>query len=223
MPSAGQLELRMNGWGGARKGAGRKPGTGRRPTPHRARPLHRAAHPVHLTLRARRGLPSFRRPAIYRVMSDCIRQASSARFRIVQFSVQHDHVHLLVEAKEKRSLSAGARGLAIRTARRLNGHLGRAGRVWGDRYHTRAMKTPTEVRRTLVYVLMNIRKHSEAPCDGIDPCSSAPWFDGFSTACAPTPYPDPSPVRPPQTWLAAHGWRRRGLIDPREHPRPLPR
>jgi REP element-mobilizing transposase RayT len=48
-------------------------------------------------------------------MSDCIRQASSARFRIVQFSVQHDHVHLLVEASEKRALSSGARGLAIRT------------------------------------------------------------------------------------------------------------
>ncbi len=110
MRSASQLELRMNGWGGARKGAGRKPGPGRRPTPHRTRPTHRAAHPVHLTLRARRGLPSLRRPAIYRVMSQCIRLASSARFRIVQFSVQHDHVHLLVEASEKRAPLLGCAG-----------------------------------------------------------------------------------------------------------------
>jgi putative transposase len=209
----------MNGWGGARKGAGRKPGPGRRPTPHRVRPAHKASHPVHLTMRAGRGLPSLRRPALYRVLRACIDKASSVRFRIVQFSVQHDHVHLLVEATEKRALSSGARGLAIRSARQLNRHLRRDGRVWGDRYHTRAMKTPTEVRRALVYVLMNIKKHSAEPCDGVDPCSSAPWFDGFVPARAPTPSRDPPPVRAPLTWLASRGWRRRGLIDPGEYPR----
>jgi REP element-mobilizing transposase RayT len=187
--------------------------------PHRARPLHRAAHPVHLTLRARTGLPSLRRSAVYRVVRDCIGRASGDRFRIVQFSVQHDHLHLLVEASDRSALASGARGLAIRTARRLNGHLGLRGRVWADRYHTRAMKTPAEVRHALVYVLMNIKKHSAERCDGIDPRSSAPWFDGFTPDRAPAPTRDPPPVRPALTWLAARGWRRRGLIDPREYPR----
>src|SRR5262249_9425425 len=40
-------------WGGRRAGAGRKPAPGRRPgVAHRARPVHVAAHPVHVTLRA---------------------------------------------------------------------------------------------------------------------------------------------------------------------------
>ena len=163
-----QLDLPMFTWGGARKGAGRKPRPGRRPTPHRARLTHRPSHPVHLTMRARPGLPSLRRPAIYRVVSDCIARASRGQFRVVQFSVQRDHLHLLVEASDKNALSGGARGLAIRSARRLNGHLGLRGKVWGDRYHTRPMKTPTEVRRALVYVLMNIKKHSQVPCEGVD-------------------------------------------------------
>jgi putative transposase len=211
----------MNTWGGARKGAGRKPGSGRRSTPHRARPPHRTYHPVHLTLRARAGLPSLRRPPVYRVVQACIASASSSRFRIVQFSVQHDHLHLLVEASEATALSSGARGLAIRTARQLNRHLGRHGRVWGDRYHTRAMTTPTEVRNAMVYVLMNIKKHNPVACDGVDPCSSAPWFDGFVPGRGPVPSRDPPPVRPPRTWLASRGWRRRGLIHPREYPRSL--
>ncbi len=180
--ATGQLQLRMNTWGGARKGAGRKPGPGRRPTPHRARSPHRSYHPVHLTLRARPGLPSLRRPAVFRVVRACVAKASNARFRIVQFSVQRDHLHLLVEASEAQALSSGARGLAIRTARQLNRHFGREGRVWGDRYHTRAMKTPSEVRHALVYVLMNIKKHNPVACDGVDPCSSALWFDGFLPA-----------------------------------------
>ena len=154
-------------------------------------------------------------------MRDCIGRSSKARFRILQFSVQNDHLHLLVEASDAKALSTGAQGLAIRTARRLNRHLGRAGKVWGDRHHTRALPSPREVRNALVYVLMNIKKHSRAYCDGIDPCSSAPWFDGFVADRSPETSRDPPPVRAPHTWLAAHGWRRRGLIDPRECPKPM--
>lgn len=172
-------------------------------------------------MRAVGGLPRLRRPPIYRVIQDCIAKGSTGRFRIVQFSVQKDHLHLVIEAADKQALSSGARGLAIRSARRLNGHLGRTGKVWGDRYHTRAMKTPTEVRRALVYVLMNIRKHSEEPCDGLDPCSSALWFDGFTVAIRPPASTGPPPVQSPQTWLASRGWRLRGLIDPREYPKTL--
>jgi putative transposase len=153
------------------------------------------------------------------VIQDCIRDSSKSRFRIVQFSVQNDHLHLLVEASDKAALSAGVQGLAIRTARRLNRHLGRAGKLWNDRYHTRALTSPRDVRNALVYVLMNIKKHNPVACDGIDPCSSAPWFDGFVAARAPTPSRESPPVQAPRTWLVAHGWRRRGLIDPREHPR----
>jgi putative transposase len=217
--SSRQLALRVNTWGGARDRAGRKPGTGRTATPHRARPPHRAYHPVHLTLRARTGLPSLRRPAVYRVVRECLSRASKSHFRVVQFSVQHDHLHLLVEAVDARALSSGARGLAVRTARQLNRHLGRDGSVWGDRYHTRAVTTPTEVRHALVYVLMNIKKHNPVACGGIDPCSSALWFDGFVPGRGPVPSRDPPPVRPARTWLASRGWRRRGLIDPREYPK----
>jgi hypothetical protein len=129
---------------------------------------------------------------------------------------------MLVEASDKLALSTGVQGLAIRVARRVNRHLGRVGRVWNDRYHTRALTSPREVRNALVYVLLNDRKHNPVACDGIDPCSSALWFDGWVPARAPTPSRDPTPVQAPLTWLASRGWRRRGLIDPRESPRAAP-
>ena len=152
-------------------------------------------------------------------MRGCIAASSRRGFRVLHFSIQNDHLHLLIEASDTRALSTGVQGLAIRTARQLNRHLGRKGKIWGDRYHTRALTSPREVRNALVYVLMNIKKHTFAPCEGVDPCSSALWFDGFVPARAPTPSTDPPPIQIPRTWLAAHGWRRRGLIDPREHPR----
>lgn len=192
----------------------------RRPTPHRARPDHKGAHPAHVTLRARAGLPSLRAPRVFAAVSESIARAHKESFRVVHFSVQGDHVHLMAEARDKEALSRGARGLAIRAARAVNRALGRSGGVWGDRYHARDLETPREVRNGIVYVLMNVRKHRPS-WRGLDRCSSAAWFDGFRGGAASARAPDVTPpVLPARTWLGAVGWRRHGLIDPREAPRP---
>jgi REP element-mobilizing transposase RayT len=79
----------------------------------------------------------------------------------VQLSVQSNHVHLIVETESKHALSRAMQGLGGRIAYRLNKRLRRHGPVLGDRYHSRALKTPLEVKRALVYVLHNHRHHAE--------------------------------------------------------------
>jgi hypothetical protein len=110
-------------------------------------------------------------------LTSALGAASRTWFRLLHFSVQSNHVHLLVEARDKAHLTKGMRGLAIRTALAVNRALDRRGRVWCDRYHARALKTPREVRHGLVYVLANWKKHT--PARGFDPCSSPWWFDGW--------------------------------------------
>jgi hypothetical protein len=141
--------------------------------------------------------------------------ASHDVFRVVHFSVQRDHVHLLVEADVPDRLARGIQGLAIRAARACNRALGRRGAVWGDRYHSRMLATPREVRNALVYILANVKKHIPGT-RGMDPRSSARWFDGWRRKVATT---GPSPVARACTWLARVGWRRHGLIDLEEAPR----
>jgi putative transposase len=143
--------------------------------------------------------------------------AARAEFRIVEYSVQDDHVHLIAEADDRRALSSGIRGLAIRLARAVNRTLGRRGRVWGDRYHARALRAPRAVRHALVYVLMNFKKHRAVGTE-LDPCSSAPWFAGWR-ASPEALASGPRPVALARTWLARVGWRRHGLIDPSERPK----
>lgn len=223
-----QTEMQFHTWGGKRAGAGRKPRVpGARPhVPHRAREAHKAAHPVHVTLRARAGLPPFRESGIFDEMRAALRDASRSpavgeAFRVVQFSVQRDHVHLIVEAHDREMLSRGLRGLVTRLARAVNRALSIRGKVWGDRYHARELTTPRAVRNAIVYVLMNAKKHGHA-LRGADPCSSASWFDGFTRGSArPAMFgiDDTSPIRSPRTWLARIGWRRLGLIAPTERPR----
>jgi hypothetical protein len=143
-------------------------------------------------------------------------ESSRADFRIVEYTVQEDHIHLIAEAAHARALSGGVRGLAIRLARALNRLLGRRGRVWDDRYHARALTTPRAVRHALVYVLMNFRKHGQ-PGTEIDLYSSAAWFAGWRAP--PKVFAlGPRPIAAPRTWLARVGWRRHGLISTDERP-----
>ena len=125
---------------------------------------------------------------------------------------------MVVEADTPTGFERGVRGLAIRVAKAVNRILGRRGRVWSDRYHARMLRTPREVRNALIYVLNNFKKHLRG-ARGLDPCSSAPWFDGWRTPIGGVV--EPSPVARACTWLACVGWRRRGLIDVDEGPRPV--
>ncbi len=170
-------------------------------------------------MRARRGLLSFREGALFRAVRERIAAANrrSETFRVVEFSVQSDHVHLIIEARDGEALARGVQGLAIRLARGLNGVLRTSGRVWDERFHSRELKTPRAVRNAIVYVLMNAKKHRALRAGGIDPLSSAPWFDGFASAVQLKS--DDRVTRAARTWLARVGWRRHGLVRTDEEPR----
>lgn len=186
---------------------------GRRLTPHPARSC-RATSGARDTARGG-SLPSLRGDRLFPLLCRGLAQSSRGGLRILHFSVQTDHVHLIVEAESGEALSRGLQGLAIRLAKRVNRALGRAGSFWSDRYHARPLRTPREVRNALVYVLQNARKHMPG-FRGLDPCSSALWFSGWRRAI-PTEAAR-SPVATPRTWLAAVGWRRHGSIGLEEEP-----
>ena len=143
--------------------------------------------------------------------------------RLCHYSIQHNHVHLVVEAENPVALARALQALTIRVAKGLNKLMGRKGAVFADRYHARTLRTPTEVRNVLVYVLNNARKHGltvdmrPGPM-WLDPYSSADWFTGWTTAGPPRH--GPAPVAPPATWALQAGYLRAGgPIRPDEAPR----
>src|SRR5262245_12899112 len=125
--------------------------------PHSTRPELRGV--CHVVLRVRRGLPWLRTPKAYRVLERCFRAGKEKRgFALVQFSVQGDHLHLLIESGNKRALARGMQGLTIRIAKNLNRHWRRrGGSVFAERYFARVAETAKEIKRALAYVLNNAR------------------------------------------------------------------
>lgn len=219
-----QLDFVFRSWGGRREGAGRKPVGSRAGVSHRRRPRLAARYPCHVTLKVRRELNNLRTKREVRVVRLAITRVCDGRgFRVIDWSVQSDHVHLMVEARDAERLSRGMQGLSIRIALGLNREVGRRGRVFADRYHSRILKTPREVRFARVYVLLNARRHAAQrgcalPTHWMDPCSSWPWFDGWRNCPAGwlrqarAALGSQRSTAVPSTWLMRVGWRRHGLI-----------
>ena len=222
-----------SGRGGWRPGAGRP--RGRKTVSHDARERFAARHPLHVTLRIKAGVQSLRRGKVCATVRAALTAGGhKATFRVVEFNVLRNHLHLLVEAEGPAALARGMQGLAVRLARRTNRLLGRTGSLFAARYHARALRTPREVRNALRYVLLNARHHAaehgrQLARDWIDPYSSAPWFEGFHISprsrglmCGPdwltSLQRQPRPTAAPRTWLLATGWRRHGLLLPTEVP-----
>jgi REP element-mobilizing transposase RayT len=214
--------------GGARRGAGRPPNGAHAGVSHLRRPAVSPQHPVHVTLAVRRDLPSLREPSLFpSVLRALARAKERFGFALVHFSVQRDHVHLIAEARDRTALARGLQGLAVRVARAVNRRLQRSGKLFRDRYHARALKTPRTARLALRYVLLNARKHTRAvPCGFVDPCSSAPWFPGFArpdtltfgaraarAECRRHCDSTAPPVVAPRSWLLRVGLQRAGPID----------
>ena len=183
-----QLELPT--WGGRRKGAGRKPAGRLRRVSHKKRPQHAPRFPLHAVLRIREDVPRLRAREVFAAVRAALETgAERDGFRLVHYSVQGNHLHLIVEAEDARALSRGMQGIAVRIARAINRASARRGKVFADHFFARELRTPAEVRRAVRYVLDNVLLHGKR----------APQTDRCASQV---------PVAAPTTWLLRVGWQR---------------
>ena len=193
---------------------------------HGRRPPQSTLYPVHVTMRLRPGVPSLRGSRLFRRLRASFAQARN-RFgmRLTNYSVQGNHLHLIVEASGEAALSRGMQGLNIRIAKAVNRVHARRGPVFEQRYYARPLTTRLQVRRALVYVLFNDRHHLASrrlslPHWWLDRCSSAHEFHGFIPEPELPPRPPPEYVTTvePLGYLLRIGWQRYGRIALHETP-----
>ena len=137
--------------------------------------------------RAREGVPRLRGREVFAAVRAALDASARANCRVVHYSVQGNHIHLVVESADKLALSRGMQGLAIRVARAVNRTADRTGRVFADHYFARELKTPAEVRRAVRYVLDNLLLHAVLRTPQTDACAAS--------------------ISAPRTWLLSVGWQ----------------
>ena len=228
-----QLEFeKVGGWGGKRVGAGR-PNRSHQVN-HMKRPRVSLKTPLHLTLRLQSKLPTLRKRELLREFRKSIQAARRLGLYVIHFSIQSNHIHLFAEAQSRKALASGMKALAGRFAKFVRafasagacGEVSEKGGVFSGRYHLRVLKTPTEVRNALEYVLLNLSKHQRL-IEYIDGYSSGTRFTnwpkllgrGFTALIrndvqvwqehlAENPNEDGlhNILSPPRSWLASTGW-----------------
>jgi REP element-mobilizing transposase RayT len=213
--------------GGRRPGAGRPRKPHQHDAPHRKRPSLSPAHPVHVVLRTTAWTPRLRCGATYRALRRVlVRYLGRADFRVVHISIQRNHLHLLVEAKDRRALTRGMQSFAINAARAIQRG---PGKVFAYRYHATQIESARQARHALAYVLNNWRKHREdSRCAKtlaakLDPYASGLALAGWAQRLRFRPPDDyhPLPVSLPTTQLLCFDWLQFGLVDLYEVPGPV--
>jgi putative transposase len=172
---------------------------------------------MHVTMRRVPNLPSFRQQRIRDLVLRQVRRLNDAAFQIVHFSIQANHLHLLVEARDRATVMRKIQGLMVSFAKLLNNTIlgGRRGKVWADRYYRRDVVTAREMNAVLRYVFGNSKKHGELPPDALvfDAYSTAWAFDGWEVPL-PTPKNTEHWPRPaPRTRLLKIDWITDGVLS----------
>lgn len=153
----------MSGWGGVRKNAGRKREISRGVS-HREREHVSGRTPVHINFKYRTHV---RNKTTLKLLKRSISNARSHGLRVLHFSFQTNHVHLIVEADNNALLTLGMRSLTITFARGM-----KMGKVQVQRYHLHVLRTIQETRNAINYVLFNQQRHEKGTCSTVNEYSS---------------------------------------------------
>lgn len=199
-----QQEMELRTWGGRRRGAGRKPKGKKAGVSHVKRERLPRSYPAHITLKVALDIWNLRGKRMMQEIRAVFWQARGvAGMRLTQFSIQQNHIHLIVEAEEHEALSKGMKSLCVRLAARINRRMRRRGQVFVDRFHMHVLRTPREVEHAIRYVRNNSRLHAEREGrfwrQAIDPCTGGPCRKQF-------PPENLCLVVEPRTWLLRKAW-----------------
>ena len=164
---------------------------------HHRRPRFEKPAAVQVTLRVGDHVWNLRSRRCFEVIEACL-AAARERFglRVIEFTVLGNHLHLVVEADNDDALSRGMQGLNIRIAKALNRLMDRKGHVFADHYHSRLLRSPTELVNAIAYVLGNAARHYGE--SGQDRFSSRAYEALHRQKI----------LSHPRTWLLRSGWRR---------------
>ena len=122
--------------------------------------------PLHVTMRMTHGVWNLRSWRSFYKLEKALEKAKDRLgMRIIHYSIQGNHMHLIVECIDRTALHRAMKGFSVRVARKMNDLMHRKGRVIGDRYHSRVLRSERAAKVAIRYVKDNHLKHK----------TSVPW------------------------------------------------
>ncbi len=144
---------KLKNWGGRRAGSGRKR-LHSQGVAHRKREEVHHRLPLHVNFKYRRPI---RNKDSLRLLKRAILNSRKKGLRVIHYSLQHNHVHLILEATSNEVLERGMRSLTVTMGKGL-----KKGKIQLKRYHLHVLRGLRETKNAIHYVLFNEQKHSKS-------------------------------------------------------------
>lgn len=96
---------------------------------------------------------------ILKALHHAIRKARAKTLKVVHYTLEYNHIHLLVEVESHVHLGKAMQAFGISLAKNINKAKAIKGSVYKHRYHLRKITTPAELKNVLHYIFSNGVKH----------------------------------------------------------------
>ena len=129
---------------------------------HRSRPFLERASSLHLTIKVKAIKAEMKNKAVLSMLKRAILNARKKGLKIIHYSLEFDHVHLLVEADDNAELAIGMQSFGVTLSKAINRMRKMKGAVYKHRYHFRQISSSRELKYVMKYIFSNGVKHGTA-------------------------------------------------------------
>lgn len=126
---------------------------------HTSREIINKPTSLHLTIKVRENKADIQNKRLLKSLHHAIKRARLKSLRVIHYTLEYNHLHLLVEADNNKHLGQSMQALGISLAKAINKYKGVKGAVYKHRYHLRKIHTARELKNVLHYIFQNGMKH----------------------------------------------------------------
>lgn len=125
----------------------------------------------HITIKVRDNKADIKNKRILQSLHHAIKRARLQGVRVLHFTLEYNHVHLVIESSNHKELHKGMQAFGISLAKKINKLKNLKGTVYKNRYHQKLLKSRSEFKNAVQYVFGNGVKHKRASSK-LDPFNS---------------------------------------------------
>lgn len=144
-----KLNLDQGSWGGRRSNSGKKR-IHSKGVAHRTREKINSRTPLHINFKFQK---TIRNISTLEILKRALLNGEKKGLKVIHFSLQSNHVHLIAEAPSNEALTLGMKSILNTIARNK-------GSILKGRYHLHVLRSPNETKNAVQYVLFNEERHS---------------------------------------------------------------
>ncbi|MGZ3787001.1 MAG: transposase [Bacteriovorax sp.] len=129
---------------------------------HTSRPFLKKPSSLHLTVKIKKNKAEMKNKSVFSLLKRAILNARRQGLKVIHYSLEYDHVHLLIEAENNHILGKGMQAFGGTFSKAINRMRKLKGGVYKHRYHFRKISSARELKNVMNYIFTNGLKHKTA-------------------------------------------------------------